>query len=1260
MNAKKSTFIRLFTRRRLIALAMLLLLFIGGWNALEYAVDIERYRPLLTEELTKVIGLPVTIGPMDLRLFPIPSLVADTFIIGQGSFMLEATSVSAHARLRNLIRKRLEITSINAQQAILTLPELDSDLEKSIADFAAHLDKDSGNKDKNAGEKSDSSGFQVEVEAISIARLQVRRGDQLAAQGTISSTQPFSDTPLVNLRASVPYLSENAALNASVRFTTKPGEPTRVKGTAALDNYRANALLSIPQWPELTATLRAEIDGPIPADIGFACRGDVTLNAPQNPLHGALSGNVWWRDGTLVINDATLEAPGLRAKADLTLPSGGELALRIVDLKAQPPALPILLAQLTPENPKVTPREEASAEFSQVLMGFPGDTEPVRFVEGTGAFTGFDLVAAENTRVFSGINGKLTFKEGALEFSELNSDGVQLAGTIRPDFAAGTAAVDVHGGLTLSREQLAAWLPLESVQELNGGLDITRLAGTFGPETFPPPDLKIETRLRDVSALLNVPGFAAPVDFDHVTGGVTWDKGSIQLDHLSGQGITVHGSLLRDAASGQVRLDLSGDIDLASPLLAMALPADTFKDLHGSAALQRVAGTFIPGEGMPADLAVEGAITNGAVTILMARQKEQAKDISARFTSTPEGIEGEVSLNSASLGPAKWNGVYTRASRDLTGTLWVNLDQAATPFLPPGEAQAYLSAVLRAYGQSGLDIKAQLPKAGAPGATVDVARQGEPALTAQAAFVPRNGQTVLDALHITADIPAQWLSQALPPRVAAEGMARFELHRNSGENQFAAELSLDKVGFTAGEYLSKREGAPAAVRVLGGTAKDPWNPAQIQIAVLGQQIAFVPQGERWAAGDLNIELAALTPLLPDGAQAGGRIGGSLSTNPVTAALRLDKARIALAPEIAIDSVEGMLAYRDGYWTCQNLRLLGAGSDCTMTAGFRGPTWHVDVNGAKLNLNALTAMSDAFTAFQENTAAAPPGEPAPAPAPETAPKPGWKRTITGDIAMNIQEVLYHRATIQDVRADIAIRPEDTSVDNLTMRLYSGALKGSMRWTPDAAAPGQMEVKATLENADMRILDELLFDETRAITGTVSGNVDLRFPYGKDAQPFNGLNGAVSFEAKDGSYGRMGFATKLLTLLKTTEIFRLKLPSFSDKGLTFTTSTGKMAVKDGVMALEQFTLTDKAYAIEAKGTVDFPQDTTKVEGRMHPLESVTGIVGGIPIIGDTLNLLKKTTGIPLYASGSPFDPTIGVEPGGKAGKEVKKAAESILKR
>jgi uncharacterized protein YhdP len=165
------------------------------------------------------------------------------------------------------------------------------------------------------------------------------------------------------------------------------------------------------------------------------------------------------------------------------------------------------------------------------------------------------------------------------------------------------------------------------------------------------------------------------------------------------------------------------------------------------------------------------------------------------------------------------------------------------------------------------------------------------------------------------------------------------------------------------------------------------------------------------------------------------------------------------------------------------------------------------------------------------------------------------------------------------------------------------------------------------------------------GTADGLIDIECPMGETMDMLKGVDGTIQFAATDGSYGRMGLATKMLTVLKTTAIIQLSLPNIKDKGLTYDESRASMQMKDGVVTVDEFMLEDRAYAMDASGTVDYPADTMDITARVRMLEAVTDLLEVIPGIKDIVQKVKKNSGIRLHIGGAPFDPkikTFAVEP------------------
>ena len=185
---------------------------------------------------------------------------------------------------------------------------------------------------------------------------------------------------------------------------------------------------------------------------------------------------------------------------------------------------------------------------------------------------------------------------------------------------------------------------------------------------------------------------------------------------------------------------------------------------------------------------------------------------------------------------------------------------------------------------------------------------------------------------------------------------------------------------------------------------------------------------------------------------------------------------------------------------------------------------------------------------------------------------------------------------------------------------------------------------LDEIDGRSLDEILYDEPGEVHGTISATISVSAPLGAPKAMIAAANGRAVWTATEGSLGKLGFATKLLTALKTVEVINLKVPSLRDEGLTYNTFTGEVQINSGVMTLNNVLLDGGAYELEADGQVDFAQEEIDVTVHVHVLESVSKIIEKVPVIGEITKLTTDLVGVTVLMKGSPYDLETVVVPGG----------------
>ncbi len=175
--------------------------------------------------------------------------------------------------------------------------------------------------------------------------------------------------------------------------------------------------------------------------------------------------------------------------------------------------------------------------------------------------------------------------------------------------------------------------------------------------------------------------------------------------------------------------------------------------------------------------------------------------------------------------------------------------------------------------------------------------------------------------------------------------------------------------------------------------------------------------------------------------------------------------------------------------------------------------------------------------------------------------------------------------------------------------------------------------------------------------MSGSINLDGPSGTGREFLAGVNGTIQLDARDGSMGKMGAAGAVVKMLKTTEIFALKIPSFKEKGLTYDTASIKLRMENGVMSLHETTLNSTAYSMQASGSVNFAKDSMNVAVLARVLESVSSLVSRIPGLRDVVTAGTDLAAVRVNVSGSPYEPQVAVVGGASTVKPVKKMKKTI---
>ncbi len=1090
-------------RRRRWALALLLLLLCAtlAWQGLEYLVDIDRHRPRIEAELEALFGRPVSVGEMDLQLFPTPHLYAKEVTIGQGDCRLYALGVHAYARPGALLRGEVALSSVTATGAVLTVPRGAGAIRGEWKAFRAHL----RSRRERAAALRQAGGtspvLKLRVEEIRTARLKVLRGGVPWLEGHVHVHDVLSPRKSARISMALPILEPACKVFGTVVLDEEAPHAERWHGELTFRGIDARRLLRRDRDPHLRFDVEVGFSGEPP----FAVTAKFTGQAEEVPFTAEASADIWIQDARMAVNDLAFGTGASSLSADMTYTYGQGLAMELHDAQIRGWPLAALFGWLAPPDSPISPAEDTQVNLEGLLMGV--DAQGLaRIVRGEGRFERLSL----DRLPIGPLSGAFSVSENAFQFDRVDGQGFEASGMLRPDFATQDIAFD-----------------------LAGTGDLAALLGEASP---PPPWLEVR-------------------------------GGRVRID----------------SASGNIR----------------------------------------PGETWPAGLNAQGRIEGGRFSLRGPVFQETLADVALSFSAVEGTIEARGSTATTRHGTLQWDGHYDPTATAINGNLVLDMASLGRAHLPSTAAGRVAQRVLDGFGTSAWAVNATFPQDDSSMAILRATRPADPPASLSATVL-WGEVPVLSALELDVAIPIPDVTELLPAQAQAEGVVGLHVERPSTGKDFAALADFTQSTLRLGPYVEKAAGHPAALEIFGDASSFPWQLGHVRARCMGAQVDLKPVEGGVLCDRFDVDLAPLAVLLPEGASAAGQVSGSFDTALPTGDLVFSEASMAIAPELGVDTLDGRVHYAEGHWRCEKLRIVGAQSDCTIDAG-RDPAtgrWGATINGPKINANGLIVMFGAARLFAQKRKAETPLD--------------GVGTIQGDVAVAADELRFRRGTVHDVHAQMRLAEEAIHFEEMRFRVGQGTAEGSAVYTYALGAkPATISMGLQFDAADITVLEGLSLGAPQDLQGTTTGSVNLQFPVGMGHEVYKTMSGAVKLSAAKGTYGKLGWATTLLTALKTTEIFRLRLPSLRDRGLTYDRSTLTLEITDGVVRVEDFTVTEKSYEVKAQGLIDFPEDRSKIGIRVNVLESVTGLLDAVPGLRLGARLIELGTTVRLVATGSPFD-------------------------
>ena len=267
--------------------------------------------------------------------------------------------------------------------------------------------------------------------------------------------------------------------------------------------------------------------------------------------------------------------------------------------------------------------------------------------------------------------------------------------------------------------------------------------------------------------------------------------------------------------------------------------------------------------------------------------------------------------------------------------------------------------------------------------------------------------------------------------------------------------------------------------------------------------------------------------------------------------------------------------------------VGGGESWGRAASNGRANLHGEIRAEQIDIDGLMAVYRAWSPLRS----------ADAPPPAAGDR-SFGRSFTGAIQIQSSKLDWVDASVLDARALLAGGPEAIELRGVTFRHGGGTGTGALVYTRDT---GAASVSLDLSEVDATLLEGLFLANDRGLRGRLSGSASLTFPFATTGREIlHGLSGRIAFDARDGTLGKAGLASKLITALRTTDVLRLRVPQLRDRGLTFTELTGEINIAQGVFHLAPYAMADTTYILKADATFDFPGDRADGQVEVQVLE------------------------------------------------------------
>lgn len=1197
-------------------------------------------KPVAQRYIQSYTGLPTSIETMKVELTPTPKIYLENIQIGDATFGARINECLVQTNPLEPVMQKSFVALVELTGIQVNLPEKFDDIETVMLEY---LEKFRGGsaKSNEVDARPETPSFDVHVDLDAIT---VYKGDILAAEGYLSLVNLMSATTQVSWSLDAPLLRPETRINGAIRVS-RSAEGSGVSGNITLAEFHVNDLLQqlertsplVADLPDVAVNMTTIIEGDPNEQVSLTVDGDLSATDAEM-FSGDFSGTLWYDAEKLTLNDFNWKSPDMEIDGDGNYNYTGHFAVQAPKARIAGDPLNVLLALAPTGAIRLSAGKGGYIDLSDLLVGVD-ENGNMRFSQGAIDFKHI-LAIPEGAKTGLGdFEGTVNIAENTINIQRVVGQGFSAAGTVQADVTTQSAVFALAAEVDLASLVKTSLGPSIPIQSLSGKLKLQELVGSYSLKDGLKDDMRMRMSLENVGGTYAIGQGSDPISLKGVSGSLQYQDGVLAVSEIKGAGLNLKGNVKPDLDTKQARVDLSGEMDLSGGLIRLFLP-EAVTAMTGNLNIEKLAGTFASGGGLPSDLQVNAALNGGGVQINTGTYDESLKNVMARLETDGKNVTVNASAQGLRVGEVSLSGKHDLSKNVFTGKTQCSPNILLQPYLSGQPYPVLIASLLNVYSTGVFDVHLELPGDARKHLFVTLDRAISPKVKANVTLLPGKEGYKPGEISLQADCPLDSVDfRELAYPVTANNTATLNFSHQPATHTYTATVDLQQVKLDVAPHFQKAAGDDMRIEVKG-KSEPAWGMSDIDLILLGERLRVDWSDAGLGAKQFSLNLAALARCFPTAQNLSGRIEGSIWTSPLDVNLTLQNVKAQFSTPLPISEADGVLRYNDQRIECKNLRVLGAKNNFMADAILQQGNVRAKITGESLDIDSFMGYYTTFAALQAGKNQEEPqrrtstrdvaiGAP-PAPSGNTSPTQG-----TANI--DIKQVHYLGEVFRQVRADMFLSEKEVRMENLHVVPMSGSVSGTLKiGYPTTPSRRYLETDLTLNEADMRVIDKWYYLEPRGVYGTASGTVKMTVPYSDDGVVYNGLNGTANLLMKNGSFGKMGFATRMTTAMRSTEIFQLRAPQLKDKGLTFEASTLNLTATNGIIEIDPFDMKSPSYEIKATGVLNYPEDSSNIVASFNALERVTGITQNIPLLGEAINTIRGVTDLTIYISGSPNNP------------------------